>query len=701
MGSYKIYSGNVGVDFIQGHSIGTGANTSLYADFAGFFENQSVSKIAYQDWSISNTAELISNDYVGLGSFQVSKHYLVAKSLRDCSHAFLVGSSTFLQVGSTSGVKGNDNKIYYGQIFRDLGANQKYPTDKKQSIYYGTGHFIKIDTFSPDVLSNQEVFGGDVYTQKTHIKFQIADTKLSYETQSLGFYSQNTTNTQLCNILEHTLADSGPGYKFPQYTDINQVGSASRTYPIGSWGNGLLYWVENWDSVYKQDSYNAGYNATVDRVGNVGFDENNDYDGKKPSTIIWSQIKVLGETIDGYRLFMPLDFTDLDITNGEISHHEIINNSVYTWQQNSFQRQYFNEGTLVNPQQGSSIVLGTGSFAGPPGAEISSIGCDNKWAIIKGTTPNGKDVVYWYNEKLRKVMRFGQDGVRVISDQTISSTLSREMKYLVNQTNPLSNLGVHAAWNNKYQEAIFVFKGINPNIQKWVTSTSYVVGNYVLPVGTYTHASGLSFVYRCILNHTSGASTQPETGASWTTYWAKVTPGTDTNTHTLYTWVWDELKNGFITKLSVYPSLFMNNRIGLYSVNPLERNKLYLHDVGGYGSFYGVSYDGYIEMVMNYEPNIAKNFEAVQIVSDGVPFKTDFYTKNHTSFNNSTEFDLREGLYFGFIRNDSTGTGIATNDTSRLWGNYLKTKFSFQSGVAQKLFNVIVKFRLMPRLYNQ
>jgi hypothetical protein len=699
MGSVNIGSTNQGVDFTEGHCIGTGTD-SAYADFTGFFDNQTSSKAAYEDWTISASAELSSNDYVALSTFQVSKHYLVTKSLRDVTHAFLLPSTSFKQVGTTSNIHGNDNRLYYGQVFRNLGANLKYPVDKRQTLYYGTGQFLKVDEFSADVVGTISVFGGDVYNQKTHIKFQIADTKLSVATQSFGFYSQNITNTQLCNVEEHTLSDSGPGYKFPQYTEVGQVGSASRTHPVGSWGNGLLYWVETWDSVYRQSSYNAGYNATVDRVGNIGFDQQSTYDGKKPSTMIWSQIKVIGEAIDAYRLFMPLDFLDLDITNGEIAHHEVVNNAVYTWQQNSFQRQYFAETTLLNPQQGASIVLGTGTFAGPPGAELSSIGCDNKWAIIKGITPSGKDVVYWYNEKLRKIVRFGQDGVKVISDQTISSSLTRDMKYLVDQNNPLLNLGVHGGWNNRYSEAIFTFKGINPNIQKWVTSTSYVVGNYVLPVSTYTHASGMSFVYRCILNHTSGASTQPETGASWTTYWAKVTPGTDSNTHTLFTWVWDELKNGFITKMSVYPSLFMSNRIGIYSVSPLERNKLYLHDVGNYGSFYGTTFDGNIEMVMNFEPNIAKNFEAVQILSDVAPNRTDFYTKNHTSFNTSSEFDLRENLYFGFIRNDSTGTGVATNDTSRLWGTYLKTKFTFQGGVAQKLFNLIVKFRLMPRLYN-
>lgn len=701
MGSFNIGNTNQGVDYTVGHCIGNGPTQSSYADFSGFFDDQTVSKAAYEDWNIAAAAELTSNDYVPLSTYEVSKHFLVEKSLRDVSHAFLLDSTSFKQVGTTANIQNNDNRLYYGQIFRDLGANLKYPVDKRQTLYYGTGHFLKVNEFSSDVVSSVAVYGGDVYTQKTHIKFEIADYKLSYATQSFGFYSQNITNTQLCNVLQHTLSDSGPGYKFPQYTEIGQVGSASRTHPVGSWGNGLLYWVENWDSVYRQNSYNSGYNAVVDRVGNLGFDDQSTYDGKKPATIIWSQVKVIGNNVDGYRLFMPLDFMDLNISNGQISHHEIINNVVYTWQQNSFQRQYFSEATMLNNPDSSSIVLGTGTFAGPKGTELSSIGCDNKWGIIKGITPTGKDVVYWYNDKLRKIMRFGDDGVKVISDQTISATLTKDMKYLVGQNNSISNLGVHGTWNTKYNEAIFVFKGINPNIQTWATSTSYVVGNYVLPVGTYTHASGMSFVYRCIQNHTSGASTQPETGASWTSYWAKVTPGTDSNTHTLYTWVWDELKNGFTTKLSVYPSLFMNNRIGLYSVNPLERNKLYLHDVGAYGSFYGTNYDGYIEMVMNYEPNVSKNFEAVQVLSQVTPNRTDFYTKNHTSFNNSTEFDFREDQYFAFIRNDSTGTGVATNDTGRLWGTYLKTKFTFQSGVAQKLFNLVVKFRAMPRLYNQ
>lgn len=49
----------------------------------------------------------------------------------------------------------------------------------------------------------------------------------------------------------------------------------------------------------------------------------------------------------------------------------------------------------------------------------------------------------------------------------------------------------------------------------WVTSTAYVVG--ALP--SYTKNGG--DLYRCILGHNSGASTEPGVGASWETYWVQ------------------------------------------------------------------------------------------------------------------------------------------------------------------------------------
>lgn len=51
----------------------------------------------------------------------------------------------------------------------------------------------------------------------------------------------------------------------------------------------------------------------------------------------------------------------------------------------------------------------------------------------------------------------------------------------------------------------------------WFTSEAYVADDVVKNGGS---------VYRCILSHTSGASSEPGVGASWTTYWALKTVGT-------------------------------------------------------------------------------------------------------------------------------------------------------------------------------
>lgn len=48
----------------------------------------------------------------------------------------------------------------------------------------------------------------------------------------------------------------------------------------------------------------------------------------------------------------------------------------------------------------------------------------------------------------------------------------------------------------------------------WITATAYVVNDYVSNAGS---------IYVCIANHTSGATTQPGVGASWTSFWVDTT----------------------------------------------------------------------------------------------------------------------------------------------------------------------------------
>jgi hypothetical protein len=67
-----------------------------------------------------------------------------------------------------------------------------------------------------------------------------------------------------------------------------------------------------------------------------------------------------------------------------------------------------------------------------------------------------------------------------------------------------------ALWYTKY-------KNLMPASQ-WATSTPYSVGNIIWNTNANVYA-GQRVAYECIVAHTSGASTEPAVGASWTTNW--------------------------------------------------------------------------------------------------------------------------------------------------------------------------------------
>jgi hypothetical protein len=74
------------------------------------------------------------------------------------------------------------------------------------------------------------------------------------------------------------------------------------------------------------------------------------------------------------------------------------------------------------------------------------------------------------------------------------------------------------AWNYE-NGAAGVIAGVTNWKGAWVTSTLYKIGDGVQNDGS---------AYVCILEHTSGATTEPGTGASWSTYWSLLASKGDT-----------------------------------------------------------------------------------------------------------------------------------------------------------------------------
>ena len=687
--------------------VGTGIKDGIYSDFSGYFSSAKRAYLTLDDTTTPVLEDYALLDYLTTKPLPVGA--VVASGLGSLlCDVFGLSLPLRPSAGSyfSAGLANSEAEgVFYGQVFIDLGANQKYPANKENTVYESTGHFYYTTPTQTGVLNNIEVFGGDVFTQKTHLPIAID--------KMIGCYSQNVVNTQMVSV-EEDPGDNSIGYRWPVYN--NKAGTVNyyiwpRAY-YDSWFSQGNIWsgLANFfaQTIPPQRFYNRSYDYKDRSLTERGYFKNDRFNGDSPTKIVWSAKKAIGSNKDNYRLgFGPTEFAQLDLTYGPIVHHEVINNSFYSLQPFSFQRQYFRDASLIGAQEGTDVVVGSGSILGSPGQELTSIGSEYKWSQFKGQTEGGKESFYWYNNRLKKIMRFGMDGVRPISEKGVITLLQKNTNWLLDKKYPLSGSGIHGVWNDKYGEAIFTLKAINPNIAAWVTSTSYTAGTYVFitPASTYLHASGLPYVYKAKLTHTSGASTKPETGASWQTNWAKIEPGTDAFAHTCLTLVYDELKNGFVSTHSYWPDIYLPYQNTFWSPNPNAKNTLFLHDENESHTYYGAAYIPTITGVMNIEPNISKNFEAIQVNSEISPSFADFYTKNHQSYLDDTEFDAREGYFYSSIKNDilTAPSGTPIENTTRLWGKWLKVKLYLEASGNNKnrLINFIVKFRVMPRLYNQ
>jgi hypothetical protein len=355
---------------------------------------------------------------------------------------------------------------------------------------------------------------------------------------------------------------------------------------------------------------------------------------------------------------------------------------------------------------------------------LSSFGATKKTSVTKGKTFSGDENLYWYNSETKKIVRFGGDGTRVLSDKGLMSFLMSNTAWHTDLLNPISGQGVTAGYNQRFYEAYFCFKAPDPSIQEFQTwtNTTYITfvqyalnslvvvrhqGNgvdfnyYSYFETAARHISGLPYIYRKKNTATDTANTRPGLGVNWTNNWDQLSPDTHPQYYQLFTLVYDEVKNGFICFHTAWPNIMATRTNTIYTSKPNEQNKIYVHNSGNYNTFYDVQYNGHIEGVVNIDPNASKIFEAVQLVTDTTPDRVDFGTRDHVSFLTSAEFEELEDFYYAPVKNDSTGTGVNSNDTSRLWGRYLKIKLRFAPNLFQKLINYVVKYRVNSRLYNR
>jgi hypothetical protein len=595
--------------------------------------------------------------------------------------------------------KNTDYGVYYVQMYQENIGKYGGTGD---STYIDTGFSIKVDDLTDAngiVNQNQiNVFGGDTFTQATYLATRrvnpsevSVDNTTEYQGGSPGwgggmkFYSQNRLNSQL-------RTDTNDSLLYPKDTQ-NQTDWLENTET--GFGNNFQY-----NDSYTPASGVLSYASINDRL----IDQQVDL----PSRIDYSEKYEQNTLDDKNQSFLPLNFKDIDQAFGEILSHKNVNGELFTLQPRKFQAQFFNaSGTLqTESTEGLNVVIGDGAVLARDGQTLSSYGTEHKWSVIKGKSPGGKDVLYWYNQESKLIMRFGADGTVVLSDvHGLRSFLENDARWTQGKDTPYAGDGVRVVWDDEYKEAIWTWRGVR-KVAKYIGGRSIVAGAIVentnAPSDTFDNIPRL---FRCTVAHNSTPNYEPGVGADWNQVWEQI----EYDNEEYYTWftlAFNEMTNGFSSFYSHHPKIYFPWRNKFLSAHPTEENKIYEHRRGEYTTWYKteageLSEDAYIEGVVNYMPESSKKFVATQVISDEEPYRMEFETKRHKSHLVEGDFDDHDDHWRSPIKNDTTGGNAPDADTESLTGDYIKVKFFIEKKVYNRLYNFVIKVRERLRVYRK
>ena len=618
--------------------------------------------------------------------------------------------------------KNTDYGVYYVQMYQENIGKYGGTGD---STYIDTGCSVNVDDLLDTngfVNTNQlNTFGGDTFTQSTYLATrkinpsEIPESGPGSEYQGgspgwgggMKFYSQNRVNSQL-------RTDNSDSFLYPKD-------------PLN-----LTDWLEEYETGFGP---NFGYNSSyTPESGVLSYASINDRIIKQqvdlPSRIDYSEKYEQNTLDDKNQSFLPLNFKDIDQAFGEIISHKNVNGELFTLQPRKFQAQFFNaSGTLqTESTEGLNVVIGDGAVLSRDGRTLSSYGTEHKWSVIKGKSPGGKDVLYWYNQESKLIMRFGADGTVVLSDVNgLRSFLRSDARWTQGKDTPYAGDGVRAVWDDEYKEAIWTWRGVR-GASRWVNQglirqpgavnqtpnvVEYLVGQVVSNPNAPTDGSNgvlesfdnIPALFRCTVQHTNANNYEPGVGASWQQVWEQI-DFEDEEYYTWFTLAFNEMTNGFSSFYSHHPKIYFPWRNKFLSAHPTEENKIYEHRRGEYTTWYKtesgeLSEDAYIEGVINYMPESSKKFVATQVISDNEPDRMEFETNRHKSYLVEGDFDDHDDHWRSPIKNDTTGGNTPDADTESLTGDYIKVKFFITKKLYNRLYNFVIKVRERLRVYRK
>ena len=288
-----------------------------------------------------------------------------------------------------------------------------------------------------------------------------------------------------------------------------------------------------------------------------------------PTRWAWSEEKKpFSESTDRFRKFQEISNFDLDPTMGEVMGSGHLFNNIYSIQEQGMGRLRIADRAMLQASTGADLVLGEGGLMDGIDYISKLYGTQHRDSIF-----STERSIYWIDAQKAKILRFGQDGLTLLSDE---NGLNQYMKSFLKGLEKLDDRynigGLHTGFDFENNDLLFsILHNVCDN------------GNEFIQVGESDTPGGSS----------ERKSTDPYS--------------VDKYEKKCLTISYNENIGAFVSEYTFYPKMYMN--IGKFMYTFRKEGSIHIHNKGDKGDFYGNTYYSYLEYSVNKYPSLVKHFD--------------------------------------------------------------------------------------------
>lgn len=541
-----------------------------------------------------------------------------------------------------------DGYAYYCQVIRGL-DNNRYG-DKYSSQYISTGEF---DLMRVAPYNDYIIFGGDTFTQKGYYRMAyngyvaIAVSPTPLRT-GVAYYSQNRFNAQMT------------------YSNSNE----DLVYPLTTRGDDLIEWLSTYFDVQEPRLYDIGFTPNNNVRVSASFNPNIPVATNMGSTVFYSDEKLENDMFDAFRVFRFNNQKTYETSDGLLTGMYKIRESLALIQQYALRVQPISPNVTVTNEDTGAVIIGTGSVLGTKEIFISRYGALLKTQSTFYRAANGTEYVAYFDNFSKKLLRYGADGIKCLSD------INKCRTFFLNNTQFIQNEFDMILYYDPYVEQLQVSCNVvGDDVTAYNNLTEYSIGDKV-----YESELQNGSIYISIINDNVGNSNLTTDWFAWEEY-----------LNSNFNIGFNEKFNCFSTRLSHKPLLattYVNTAVLVATDQTFGGD--FLIEANGNGSSAFFTSTPKIKFSIAKQPNLFKRFLKSWVnIEGGSPSLVVVQSDDGTA-SQITTFEERRGRWLFNIIDDYYNTG------KRVGGNKFKVTMFF----TEKLHNFVSTLIYKDRKFN-